>query len=78
MWQGSILVFIEVRYRRPQARVSALESITRTKLERIQNTANAFLAEHFSQANYPQSRIDLVCVARLQDTWRCTWLQNII
>ncbi|SEI40653.1 putative endonuclease [Allopseudospirillum japonicum] len=78
MWQGPILVFVEVRYRRPQALVSALESITHTKLERIQNTANTFLTEHFSQANYPQSRIDLVCVARSQGTWHCTWLQNII
>lgn len=62
MDDASILVFVEVRFRRPGAWVSAAESITRTKRQRIVAAASHYLATH-RQATERRCRFDVVAVS---------------
>lgn len=73
MTDGSVLVFVEVRYRRQAAYGDALESVDARKQARLRRAAAHFLATHPDQAGRP-CRFDVVALApgavgRLRARW---------
>lgn len=60
MMDGEELVFIEVRFRKNDSHVSPLQSITPRKQQRILNTAEIYLQQHYRA--YPPCRFDVVCI----------------
>lgn len=61
MIDGGTLVFVEVRYRANRSHGSGAESVTRTKQERIVNTARLFLQRHPCYRRSP-CRFDVVSI----------------
>ena len=62
MDDAGVLVFVEVRYRAPGARVSALESITAAKRRRITAAAEHYLVAR-PGAGQRRCRFDVVAIA---------------
>ena len=56
----STIVFIEVKYRRSNTFVTAIESITNKKLEKIYQTALAYLGQ--TNLKYKNYRIDVIAI----------------
>jgi putative endonuclease len=73
---GSLLVFVEVRTRRGDARGAAVESITPIKASRLADLAALYLAAH-PELGQPDWRIDLVAV-QLDSTGRLIGVEHII
>ena len=71
MWQGDVLVFVEVRYRQSQAYGGAAHSIGATKLGRLQRSAEYYIQQH--RISQP-CRIDAVLIHGGQAP---EWLTNI-
>lgn len=65
MQQGSTLVFVEVRARKAQATVSALESISRSKRLKVIETAERLLITHPAWQTRP-CRFDVVGIEMSQ------------
>lgn len=78
MLDGDILVFVEVRARRPANLVSPFESVDAAKRRKLVRAARLWLAMHPAHAHRP-ARFDIVAVT-LADTPpaadACEWLQN--
>jgi putative endonuclease len=72
---GEIMVFVEVRYRRRDARVSAAESIDRTKQRRLRAAAAHFLASHRKHAAR-RCRFDVVTVTGQDPDIELHWLKS--
>ncbi len=76
MLDGGCLVFVEVRYRGPGSRVSAVESVDRHKQRRILSAAATYLArhpEHYDRA----CRFDVVGIDRnLMGRLRLDWIRD--
>ncbi|NCW51985.1 MAG: YraN family protein, partial [Betaproteobacteria bacterium] len=53
MRAGSVLVFVEVRYRSSQAFGGAIESLGRQKQARIRHAAACFLKRSFGDSHWP-------------------------
>ena len=69
------LVFVEVRYRAPGARVSPLETITRAKQQRIVRTASAFLQARPALAAL-SCRFDALGIDGTDDALRFDWIKG--
>ncbi len=68
------LVFIEVRCRKTNAQVSAIESISPNKIKKIQKTAQYYL-QQLSQI--PECRFDVVAITYQQNNdYRIDWIKN--
>ncbi|MDX2092233.1 MAG: YraN family protein [Kofleriaceae bacterium] len=70
---GSILVFIEVRYRADAEHGHAAEMITAAKRQRVTRVARAYLA--LVQPEFTECRFDVVAITGgeidiIQDAWR--------
>lgn len=63
MWDGSELVFIEVKTRRGEAAGRAEDAVSRAQAGRLLATAEAFIAAHPDIASLdPLWRVDLVAI----------------
>ncbi|HQS03119.1 MAG: YraN family protein [Halothiobacillus sp. 24-54-40] len=65
MQQGNTLVFVEVRARKAQATISAVESISRSKRLKVIETAERLLMAHPAWQTRP-CRFDVVGIAMAQ------------
>ena len=72
---GETTVFVEVRYRRRNALVSASQSITDTKRRRIRFAASHFLLEHPRYARRP-CRFDVVTVTGNGGDGGIEWIKS--
>lgn len=68
------LVFVEVRLREHSVFGGAVQSITRTKQNRLRKAARYYLGRQSSLAS---CRFDAILLDRLEDS-RIEWLKNII
>ncbi len=71
MSDGGVLVFVEVRFRRSAAFGGAIESITRSKRERLLRTARHYMGAH---GEFPACRFDAVLLNG--DTQELEWVAN--
>ncbi len=74
MQHGSVLVFIEVRFRQSAAFGTAAETVNRTKQSRLIHTAELFLQQH--QGQHDSCRFDVVGVSPVGNGYRMQWIQN--
>lgn len=70
----SVLVFVEVKYRRSNTYGSAIEAITPKKLEKIYQSALAYLTQ--TKIKYKNYRIDVIAIDKL-DTTKIEHIKNI-
>ena len=76
MWDNDVLVFVEVRARRPSRFGTAAESITRQKIRRLQAAASAYLQSR-RLYNSAMCRFDVVAVqAGAGQPPRIEWIKN--
>jgi putative endonuclease len=70
------VLFVEVRQRKKAAMVSAIESITAKKIQRINRTARYYL--HIKQLEFHYARVDLLAWdGAPSDSNPPQWLKNI-
>lgn len=82
MRSGDILVIVEVRYRGPGSRISAAESVSLAKQQKIIRATEFFLVRNGRYAGL-DLRFDVVCIDRsasgdtklqwLRDAFRPSW-----
>ena len=60
MTDNSVLVFVEVRYRKNNSFGGGLESITAAKQQRLRNTAELYLQQN---SQYKNARLDVVSMS---------------
>lgn len=78
----SLLVFVEVRLRKAKALVSAAESVTRAKQQKITRSAMIFLQQYPQYQNY-ECRFDVMALTSLkltlpnvaQPTYHVDWIE---
>lgn len=75
MREGDATVFVEVRYRRDDSRLTGAASITARKRKRIVLAARAFLRAHPSLAERP-CRFDVVGISRPDYRLRYEWIRD--
>lgn len=70
------LVFVEVRYRQPQATVSAIESIAPHKINKIRKTAQSYL---LSFDSIPPCRFDVIAMTHkhAKSGYTIDWIKNV-
>ncbi len=74
MLDKTILVFVEVRYRKSAKFGGALESVNHTKQQRIIHTAQHYLQQQIpTHDNY---RFDVVAITPNQDKPEITWVKD--
>ncbi len=74
MWEKKELVFIEVKARKENAQVSAIESITTSKINKITKTAQIYLQ---TLETIPSCRFDVVAVTNYKDNKSdINWVKN--
>lgn len=73
--RDNTLVFIEVRSRQSNAQVSAAESISAGKIQKIRKTAHVYLANY---PEMPNCRFDVIAMTHnlYQDDYTIDWIQN--
>ncbi len=69
------LVVVEVRFRGAAARVSAAESVTLKKQQRLARTALHFLQHHPGLASQPV-RFDVLCVSASRRDYSFDWIRD--
>jgi putative endonuclease len=74
MEEGDIIVFVEVRFRANASYGTALESITRTKQQKIIKTASHYLQQH--QLSSRPCRFDAVGVTETAKQLDIHWIQH--
>lgn len=74
MQHCTVLVFIEVRFRRSSAYGTAAETVTRTKQRRLIHTAEQYLQRHRIQ--HDSCRFDVVGVSLANSGYEMQWIQN--
>ena len=74
MREGSVIVFVEVRYRHSLAFGGPLESITASKQRKLKTTAQLFLSAHCAQE--PECRFDVVSLNGPLNGARIEWIKN--
>lgn len=69
------IVFVEVRSRKVNARVSALESITTAKMAKIRKTAEHYLIRY---KKMPDCRFDVIAMTQKKDNsgYTIDWIEN--
>ena len=75
MLDAEQLVFVEVRYRGPGARVPPLESVDRAKQRRIARTCELFLRDH-PEHRFRSVRFDVVAATRGNLRIQLEWIRN--
>jgi putative endonuclease len=75
MRHGSVVVFVEVRYRRSDEYGDPLETITMRKRRRVVQAAQHFLLTHPSLAEQP-CRFDAVGISGTSGTYRTNWIKD--
>jgi len=75
MLDGSVLVFVEVRYRRNDRYGSGADSVTATKQGRIVSAARQFLAHHAHHALRP-ARFDVVSIGHGASGVELNWIRS--
>ena len=75
MYDGDILVFVEVRYRRQSHGITALESIGPNKCRRLINTALSYLGSR-AEAEPPSCRFDVVTLSGVRPQVTTCWTKN--
>ncbi len=73
MWQGNVLVFVEVRYRHSSDHGSGAESITAAKRRKLLRTAEYYLQQTFGNRP-PFCRLDVLSGSG--DPICFDWIQN--
>ena len=73
MEEGSVLVFVEVRYRASQRFGGALESVDRRKQSKLLVTAKCYLKER--RADRP-ARFDVAALSRSPGGWSVDWVKD--
>jgi len=76
MQEGSVLVFVEVRYRASARFGSAAESVDRRKQRRLTDAANHYL-QHHCATNRP-CRFDVVAITEDQGKAVVEWFRDAI
>jgi putative endonuclease len=71
MRDGATLVFVEVRQRKAGRFGGALESLSTTKMQRVQRACELYLAEH---AHRGACRIDAVLI---DSALKVEWMKNV-
>ncbi|MFA5625891.1 MAG: YraN family protein [Thiohalomonadaceae bacterium] len=75
MRDGDTTVFVEVRYRRPSAFVSALASVDRHKQAKLVATAQHYLLQYPAAAQSP-CRFDIIAITPKAGKNQIEWLTN--
>jgi putative endonuclease len=75
MRDGPTLVFVEVRYRRPGARVRAAESVNEAKQQRLVAAARDYLARRLT-GPLPPCRFDVVAVSGTGEEHDMEWIRD--
>ena len=73
--QGDLVVIVEVRYRRSEARGRAQDTVTREKQVRIVRAAHDYLRRHPALKNC-RIRFDVAGVSRQGLFLTCEWVEN--
>ncbi len=73
MQDGNTLVFIEVRCRRNNAQVSAAESVSFAKIQKIRKTAEYYLLQ---LEEVPNCRFDVIAMIHNGNNYHIDWIQN--
>ena len=68
MRDGNTLVFIEVRFRKSNRFGSAIETVTRSKQQKIQRTAQYYLMQQANSANMAL-RFDVIGMSESETQW---------
>ena len=79
MLDAKMIVFVEVRYRKSSKFMSAAETISFFKQQKLIRTAEFFLAyqlRRFGLANYKESRFDVITLEGMADNLKITWIKN--
>jgi putative endonuclease len=74
MRKNSLIVFVEVRYKKEKQSINAVHSITKSKLHRLKKTAQSYLTTHDKLAEDEYYRFDLITV----EDGEISWIQDII
>lgn len=69
MRDGAVLVFVEVRVRRSMAFGGAAASVTVGKQIRLRRQAQAWLKQHFGDADWPECRFDVLAFEAGEPHW---------
>ena len=75
MLEGTVLVFVEVRYRRSDRYGSGADSVTLTKQRRIVSAARQFLGRHAQHAQRP-CRFDVVSIGGGANGAELDWIRS--
>lgn len=75
MTDGDLLIIVEVRQRKRGARVSAVESVTRVKQQRLCR-ATEFLLRRFPKLAQRPIRFDVVTIDGATDTGNLRWIRD--
>lgn len=77
MRDGSVLVFVEVRYRRNPRFGTGADTVTRAKQDKLVKTALYYLQHHPRHAHWP-TRFDVVSVSApdRQPEWQVEWIRD--
>jgi len=69
MREASLIVFVEVRYRKSLAYGGALASLDQRKLARVKLAANCYLQQRYGVRSWPECRFDVVLIQAAKLTW---------
>lgn len=72
----NLLIFVEVRTRKHRSLVSALESITPSKLQKWQRASLAYLQEH--HLHHRDCRFDVIAITYQQQHYDIEWLKDVM
>ena len=75
MQEKKVIVFIEVRFRKPNTQVSAAESITNQKINKIRKTAAHYLMQYQTT---PNCRFDVTAMTHnaVDSGYTIDWIKN--
>lgn len=78
MRDGSVLVFVEVRFRSSHRFGGPLSSITPDKQRRLLLAAQIYLQQHPAKGKYAGSRFDVVAMSADVESPEIEWIPNAI
>lgn len=76
MADESLLVFIEVKFRKGETFAPALEAVTAAKKRRLRITAGYFLAKHANRYDKHLCRFDVLAISGSIDRPNYQWIQG--
>jgi len=75
MTDNDFLIFVEVKYRKNDAWVSAAQAVTKTKQRRIIKAAQIFLLKHKEYQKW-NARFDVVSIQGSKQNPEINWIQS--